>query len=237
MTSKHQTQQEITTQLADLTETMQREKILLTPEMKKYLNEELAKLTDKLAKQEPIYPKDLEFISKIKEYIKNERFLKKLKARFEKNKYLHEGVEWTRVEESLKENPEALLSIKKMEKAGHKPDVYFADDNGFDIGTCSKQSPEKQRNCTYDESVEMAKAMGIDHMTREQYMYILQWKGSFDTGSSWSWLKTSDDIRKFGAALAGDRNNVEVCVDQAVADAYGVNGSWRGSLRVLWKKS
>ena len=48
---------------------------------------------------------------------------------------------------ALEENPEALWSIAQMEVAGHEPDVYDYDDQGFDIGTCSAESPKSSRNC------------------------------------------------------------------------------------------
>jgi len=227
--------QTIQDQLADLTETMKPEKIELSPEMKRYFDEELAKLTDKMAKNEPVYPHDLKFIKVIKKWIENEPFVLLLKTRFEENKNLHKEVEWAKVEESLKENPEAFKSITEMEKAGHEPDVYNTDKDGFDIGACSKQSPERQRSCMYDESVEMAEAMKIELMTQEKYG-LLQAKGEYDN-ESWSWLKTPADIRKSGYALFGGRRSGDVCVFQKSTGNCGGSTGWRGSLRVLWKKA
>ena len=67
-----------------------------------------------------------------------EQLLGKLEERFNDNKERHKGVDWAKVKSSLEANPEALWSINEMEKAGHEPDVYFADDKGFEVGTCSK---------------------------------------------------------------------------------------------------
>ena len=174
-----------------------------------------------------------------------------LAARFKANENLHKGVEWTKVKASLEAKPEALWSINEMEKAGHQPDVYNADDNGFDIGTCSKESPESGRNCVFDESAEewmktnrpnkrfngnavaMAKAMGIDLMDPNLYKNVLQKKGRFDE-QTWSWLLTQLAIRSTGDAFGGDRHGADVCVYQDSAADPDDSGSWRGSLRVEW---
>jgi len=66
MTSKTQSQQEITAQLADLTEQMQREQVKLTPEISAYLKEKVEAVQNKLLNGKPIYPKDMEFVGKIK---------------------------------------------------------------------------------------------------------------------------------------------------------------------------
>jgi len=244
---------ELKDQLADLTETMQREDIKLSPEMQKYFDETLGGLTDKMAKGEMPTRKELdEFIRIIKEYIEKERLIKKLNVRFKGNKYLHEDVEWEKVEESLRENLEAFRSINEMEKAGHEPDVYNADEKGFDIGTCSKEAPESGRNCVYDREAaeglrkeipgvkfngsaeEMANEMGIVLMPPEHYENILQKKGEFDI-KSWSWLRTFPDIRKSGGVLYGKRA-VGIHVNQSRAYTHDVNIGWRGSLRIKWKK-
>jgi len=174
-----------------------------------------------------------------------------LEDRFNKNQKRHEVVEWLKVKSSLEANPEALWSLNEMEKAGHEPDVYFADEKGFDVGTCCKESPEKHRNIVYDaeaaewlrknrpdekfngSAVEIAQAMGIDPMGPDKYKNELQAHGEYDTETS-SYLKTSSDIRKDGAALRGYRAGDAVYVDQR--DAYGRSDdrAFRGSLRVLW---
>jgi len=255
MTENHYPQQEITAQLAEITEIMQREKVELSPEMQKYFDETLGGLRDKMAKGEMPTRNELdEFIKIIKEYIEKESLIKKLNARFTENKHLHEGVEWVKVEESLRQNPEAFWSINEMEKAGHEPDVYNADEDGFDIGTCSIESPESGRNCVYDKedaeklrkeipglkfngsAEEMANEMGIVLMPPEHYGNILQKKGKFDI-SSWSWLETSDNIRKSGGALCGRRIDDDGYVDRDFADRHYDGRAWRGSLRVKWTKT
>ena len=180
-----------------------------------------------------------------------ETTLQTLAARFAANENLHKGVEWTKVKASLEAKPEALWSINEMEKAGHQPDVYNADDNGFDIGTCSKESPESGRNCVFDESAEewmktnrpnkrfngnavaMAKAMGIDLMDPNLYKNVLQKKGRFDE-QTWSWLLTQLAIRSTGHAVRGYRSGLAVYLNRRYASSHSDYRAWRGSLRVEW---
>ncbi len=180
-----------------------------------------------------------------------ESTLATLAARFKANEYLHKGIEWTRVKASLETKPEALWSINEMEKAGHEPDVYNSDRSGFDIGTCSQESPASGRNCVFDEEAEewmktnqpnerfngnavaMAKAMGIDLMDPNLYRNVLQKKGKFDM-QTWSWLLTRLDIRSTGYALHGYSYDAGVSVGQYDAFFHADFRSWRGSLRVEW---
>jgi hypothetical protein len=265
-------------QLADLTETMQRGEITLTPEVKKYFDEQMKKFTEQMSNGKMPNKKELKaFIIKIKRWIKmpkrlreelpsielmeNPRLTKELKerliaileARFKpKNSNRHKGLEWTKVKDALEANEKAMWSINKMEEAGHEPDVYNYDDNGFDIGTCSSDVPESGRGCVYDaeasiklqaesphekfngSAVEMAEEMMIELMSPEQYKN-LQTKGVFDF-FTWSWLKTPDKVRKSGRPFAGSYHEGEVQVRQHFADSPNDKRGWRGTLRVPWKK-
>ncbi len=62
-------QTQLSDQLADLQETMQREKVELTPEVEAYLKESVEKVQGKLINGEPVYPKDMEFIEWFKIWI------------------------------------------------------------------------------------------------------------------------------------------------------------------------
>jgi len=176
-----------------------------------------------------------------------EQLLNTLEERFNANKNRHEKVEWAKVKSSLEANPEALWSINEMEKVGHEPDVYFADDKGFDVGTCCKESPEQHRNIVYDAEArggdddlrsaeEIAEKMGIDVMEPDKWEKELQAHGEYDL-NTYSWLKTSKEKRKTGAALSGARTSGVVRVNQRYAVYHRGFMGWRGSLRVLWKKS
>lgn len=184
----------------------------------------------------------------------SERTLSSLESRFRANDHLHEGCDWSAVKSALEANPEALWSISQMEAQGHMPDVYNFDANGFDIGTCSEETPASGRNCVYDEeaaawlrvnypndtfngnAVEMAEAMGIELMSEAQYKDVLQSKGKFDR-NTWSFLKTDAKTRRAGYALRGNRYGYGVYVRRRDAHSHNDRRAWRGSLRVSWAQT
>lgn len=169
-----------------------------------------------------------------------------LKARFEKNKNRHEGVEWAKVQQRLVANPKKLWSLNKMERTGGEPDVV-----GYDTKTgeylfydCSTESPKGRRSLCYDREaldarkefkpensvIDMAAAMGIELLTEEQYRGLQQ-LGNFDTKTS-SWVKTPVDIRKLGGAVFCDRRYNTVFLYHNGAESYYAARGFRGSLRV-----
>lgn len=182
------------------------------------------------------------------------RTLSTLEARFHANARLHENCDWSKVKSALKANPEALWSVNQMEAQGHMSNVYNFDDDGFDIGTCSKETPESARNCIYDaqaaawlkrnypnetfngSAVEMADAMGIKLMSPEQYIEVLQTKGHFDRQTR-SFLLTHKGTRKSGYAFFSGRSGrhySDVNLNQEYAYIRRDTKGWRGSLRVTW---
>jgi len=60
---------EVTRQLAEIREKSEKEKIPLSKEVAEYTRENLRKVQEKLAKGEPVYPSDMEFIGKVKLWI------------------------------------------------------------------------------------------------------------------------------------------------------------------------
>lgn len=169
-----------------------------------------------------------------------------LKERFEKNMSRHQGIEWTTVHQRLTSYPDKLWSLNEMEKTGGEPDVV-----GFDHKTgeylfydCAAESPKGRRSYCYDREalasrkehvpennvLDCATEMGIELLTEEQYR-ALQQLGCFDLKTS-SWVKTPDEIRKFGGAIFCDRRYNHVFVYHNGAESYyGVRG-FRGSLKV-----
>ncbi len=172
--------------------------------------------------------------------------LNALKARFEKNKSRHKGIEWAKVEAKLLTKPEKLWTLDDMETTGGEPDVV-----GFDKKTgeyifydCSAESPNGRRSICYDgaalaarkehkpktSAIDMAESMGIEILTEEQYRE-LQKLGAFDTKTS-SWVQTPADIRKLGGAIFCDRRYNQVFLYHNGADSYYAARGFRGSLRV-----
>ncbi|SEM22994.1 Protein of unknown function [Mesobacillus persicus] len=173
-----------------------------------------------------------------------EELLETLKARFEKNRNRHEGMDWEKVQTKLEGNPEKLGSLFEMERTGGEPDVVGHENDEYLFYDCSKETPKGRRSICYDRealesrkkhkpensAMDMANAMGIELLTEEQYR-ALQKLGEFDLKTS-SWVKTPAAIRKLGGALFCDRRYDTVFVYHNGADSYyGVRG-FRGSLRV-----
>src|SRR5467141_5306450 len=144
-----------------------------------------------------------------------EELLGALKARFEKNRNRHEGLEWAKVQARLEANAEKLWSLHEMERTGGEPDVVGHDKKTgeYIFYDCSAESPKGRTSVCYDRegldsrkehkpknnAIDMAAAMGIELLTEEEYQE-LQKLGNFDTKTS-SWIKTPSDIRKLGGAL------------------------------------
>ena len=124
-----------------------------------------------------------------------EELLKTLKARFKKNKNRHKGIEWSKVEAKLKKSNDKLWSLYEMGRTGGEPDVV-----GFDSKTgkyifydCSVESPKDRRSLCYDaealasrkeqkpkdSAVNMAKIMGIELLTEEQFENFKLGKNTF----------------------------------------------------------
>jgi len=169
-----------------------------------------------------------------------------LKARFEKHMSRHKGLEWAKVLARLEANAEGLASLAEMEKTGGEPDVVGHDKKSgeFVFHDCSVESPEGRRSVCYDRAglesrkearpantaIDMAKAMGIDLLTEEQYRE-LQKLGEFDLKTS-SWVQTPSDIRKLGGALFCDRRYGKVFTYHNGAQSYYAARGFRGSLKV-----
>jgi len=169
-----------------------------------------------------------------------------LRARFEKNKNLHKGVEWANVKAKLEGKPEKLWSLNEMERTGGEPDVvgYDKKTGEYIFYDCSAESPKNRRSICYDhEALEarkehkpensammMASDMGIELLTEQQYR-DLQKLGTFDTKTS-SWLKTPPDIRKLGGAIFGDFRYGNVFIYHNGAESYYAARGFRGLLRV-----
>ena len=175
-----------------------------------------------------------------------EELLKVLKARFEKNKNRHKGLEWDKIEARLEANPGKLWSLDEMEATGGEPDVVGQDKKTgeYIFYDCSVESPKERRSLCYDRealesrkehkpknsALDMAADMGIELLTGEQYRELQQ-LGEFDLKTS-SWVKTPAFIRKLGGALFCDRRYNQVFLYHNGAESYYAARGFRGSLRV-----
>jgi len=172
--------------------------------------------------------------------------LEMLQKRFEKHTERHEGVNWQDVQAKLEDSPEKLWSLNEMERTGGEPDVIGYDEKADEylFCDCAKESPKERRSLCYDRvalearkkfkpentAIDVAKGMGIELLTEEEYRH-LQTLGEFDTKTS-SWVQTPDNIRKLGGALFCDRRYDAVFVYHNGADSYYAARGFRGLLKV-----
>ena len=176
----------------------------------------------------------------------SEELLRVLEVRFEKNRNIHKGLEWAKVQSKLEINTEKLWTLNEMENTGGAPDVVGQDKKTgeYIFYDCSEESPKGRRSYCYDREaqesrkeykpvnnvIDIAAAMGIDLLTEEEYRKF-QELGIFDTKTS-SWVKTPSDIRKLGGAIFCDRRYNKVFVYHNGAESYYAARAFRGSLRV-----
>ncbi len=168
------------------------------------------------------------------------------KARFEKNKNRHKGLDWSKVQAKLEANTDKLWSLFEMERTGGEPDVVGFDQKKgeFIFFDCSAETPKGRRSLCFDREalesrkdhppegnvLDMADSMGIELLSEEEYR-DLQKLGNFD-GKTSSWIQTPAAIRKLGGALFADFRYDTVFVYHNGAQSYYAVRGFRGSLRV-----
>lgn len=174
-----------------------------------------------------------------------EELLVILKARFEKNRNRHPGLEWIEVQTKLKATNK-LWSLNEMERTGGEPDIVVWDNHigEYIYCDCSAESPKGRKSVCYDQealesrkeqkpqnsATNMATDMGIEILTEEQYRE-LQKLGEFDTKTS-SWVKTPQHIRKLGGAIFCDRRYDTIFLYHNGAESYYASRGFRGLLRI-----
>lgn len=172
--------------------------------------------------------------------------LNTLKARFEKNKNRHKGIEWADVQAKLEKSKDKLWSLFEMENTAGEPDVVGMDKKTGEylFYDCSPESPKERRSICYDHQAlearkenkprdsaqQMAADMGIEILNESEYR-SLQQLGNFDLKTS-SWINTPAPIRKLGGALFCDRRFDTVFVYHNGAESYYAARGFRGCLRV-----
>ena len=169
-----------------------------------------------------------------------------LKVRFEKNMDRHKGIEWSKVQAKLEAYSEKLWSLNEMEKTGGEPDVvgYDKKTDEYIFYDCSAESPKGRRSICYDQealdsrkenkpansAIAMARDMGVEILTEEQYRKLQQ-VGEFDTKTS-SWIETPPAIRKLGGAVFCDRRYNHVFLYHNGAESYYAARGFRGSIKI-----
>ena len=169
-----------------------------------------------------------------------------LKARFEKNKQRHKGIDWATVQAKLEDNPGKLWSLNEMEISGGEPDLvaYDKKTGEYIFYDCSPETPKGRRSICYDHealearkehkpansAVQMASDMGIEILTEAEYRQLQQ-LGNFDLKTS-SWIATTAPVRKLGGALFCDRRYDTVFLYHNGAESYYGARGFRGSLKV-----
>lgn len=176
-----------------------------------------------------------------------EKLLEILKNRFEQNRHLHRSLQWEEVHSVLLHDASAMWSISQMEATGGEPDVVMLEESSSTLVfvDVAKESPKGRRSLCYDtEALEkrkankpensamgLAKEMGIELLTEEEYrkvqkMEILDLKTS-------SWVKTPEEIRKLGGAIFCDRRYNTVFTYHNGADSYYGSRGFRGKLVIM----
>lgn len=176
-----------------------------------------------------------------------DELFEKIESRFEKNRNRHEGLDWDKISARLLEaSPGKIRSLYEMERTGGEPDVVGVDEKTGELifFDCSAESPEDRRSVCYDpealesrkkfkpehSALELAKEMGVELLTEEDYRELQQ-LGNFDTKTS-SWLKTPSHVRKLGGAIFGDRRYGRVFIYHNGAESYYAARGFRTSLRI-----
>jgi Protein of unknown function (DUF4256) len=169
-----------------------------------------------------------------------------LKLRFEKNLQRHKGIDWKTVEVRLNAAPDKWSVLAAMEITGGEPDVTGLDKKTgvITFTDCAAESPAGRRSVCYDReglesrkeappkntAIDLAKEIGIELLTEEEYK-ALQQLGTFDAKTS-SWLQTPAAIRKLGGALFGDYRYGTVFIYHNGAQSYYAARGFRGKLIV-----
>lgn len=172
--------------------------------------------------------------------------LAELKARFDKNKHRHDGLDWTKIQAKLEANPQKLWSLDAMEETGGEPDVigYDQKTDAYLFVDCAAESPKGRRSICYDHealesrkehkpkdsAIGMAENMGVFILNEEEYRH-LQTLENFDLKTS-SWIQTPVEVRKLGGALFCDRRYNQVFLYHNGAESYYAARGFRALLRV-----
>lgn len=181
-----------------------------------------------------------------------EKLFSTLEARFNSNMHLHPDASWHIVRKALEAAPPKVLwSVNQMEEKGHEPDIQNTNNKGFDIGTCSLETPESSRDCVYREkglksfeysrsnggAEEMAKKMGLKLMDSSRHgklVFKSEKKVKFDQEDS-VWLETDESSlegREAAQCYEG-RQRIQAIQERRI-EKHSPKVGWRGYITVPW---
>lgn len=153
-----------------------------------------------------------------------DKLIRTLKSRFDSaDKWIRESVDFAAVEKRLRDNPEALFSLYKMEETGGEPQMVGIErGNKFVFEDRSAESPSGRRNLTFDEAIHQANEFGKNVRLQSPDSYErMQLRKKYDLGTS-SWLQ---------GRVVGSRQSGVVDLDQYTDGSFQRAG-WRASLMV-----
>ncbi|MGL5831433.1 MAG: DUF4256 domain-containing protein [Candidatus Altimarinota bacterium] len=179
-----------------------------------------------------------------------ENLISNLKTRFDQNINRHKGIEWSRVDQRLK-NAEAkkLWSLSEMERTGGEPDILKVDERTGEVifYDCAVSSP--RANCVYDgraeqdvrkmspqaefngNAVDIITNMGLEFIDEQEYRFM-QTLVEFDHLRTSSWIKTPLADRREDIAKVGERIGDSIRIDESNPRRRNVAIGVRGMLRI-----
>lgn len=180
-----------------------------------------------------------------------ERWFLDLKSRFDALPELHEGIQWTDVERSLRADPETTAKLMVFDEKGHKMNVFGEEGDEFIFVSAwnkHQQVASDHKNIAYDtEGQKLAEQQGykpngnavsiiakiMDASEDEANNYLADPKFHEQLRraiavNGWAWLKTDAATRRTGVALYGNRNGI----NGGGAIPRDGDGSFRAALRV-----
>jgi len=115
---------------------------------------------------------------------------------------LKTGIEWAEVEAKLRKSPEKLDVLTRLIARGGEPTVAARLSNGnFRFDELSAESPTGNRDVNFDQAEALATQLGAELMEPSVYDSF-RGKIALDQGT-WSWLRTSKQVRETGCAFVG----------------------------------
>lgn len=127
-----------------------------------------------------------------------------LKANFDaKEAQLQTAIKWPEVHAKLKKTPEKLVVLKRLIDRGGEPTLTAQLPNGkFRFDELSAESPAGHRGIDAVRAEEIAKELGAE-LTEPEVYATFRPKGIVLDKNTFSWLRTTNEVRRTGDAFIG----------------------------------